>query len=140
MEDFQTVASEVSVSEGYADASGYVGWVPKGAFPELDPLLYGDAELGIVALSPGEKSALKYAQDGIYIIEILSGPEERGVSDKMGIKLTLELTQAWQDEALQEGSSNGKVKMHLNSRLYEWVADQVFVTAPRVPVTGQPAR
>ena len=140
VEDFQTVAGEVSVSEGYADASGYVGWVPKGAFPELDPLLYGDAELGIVALSPGEKSAPKYAQDGIYIIEILSGPEERGVSDKMGIKLTLELTQAWQDEALQEGSSSGTVKMHLNSRLYEWVADQVFVTAPRVPATGQPAR
>ena len=44
VEDFATVASEVSVSEGYSDRSGYVGWVPEGAFPELDPLMYGDEE------------------------------------------------------------------------------------------------
>ena len=140
VEDFETVAREVSASSGFADPSGYVGWVPMGAFPELDPLLYGDAELGQVALEPGEKSAPKYVQDGIYILEVLSGPEEREVGDRMGLKLTLELTQKWQDEILQEGTSSGAVKMNFNSELYEWVADQVFVTAPRVPTVGQPAR
>ena len=140
VEDFETVAREVSVSAGFADQFGYVGWVPMGAFPELDSLLYGDAELGTVALSPGEKSPPKYVQDGIYILEVLSGPEEREVSDRMGIKLTLELTQKWQDEILQEGTNSGAVRMNFNSELYEWVADQVFVTAPRVPAVGQPSR
>ena len=140
VEDFATVATEVSVSAGYADRAGYVGWVPQGAFPDLDPLLYGDADVGKVALEVGETSAPSYVEDGIYIIQVLSGPEDQEVSDRMGIKLTLELTQKWQDEALQEGTSDGSVKMNFNSRLYEWVADQVFVTAPRVQATGRPAQ
>lgn len=140
VEDFETVAREVSRSAGYSDASGYVGWVPRGAFPELDPLLYGDEELDKVGLAPGRISEPEYVQDGIYIVEVLSGPQEREVNDRMGIKLTLELAQAWQDEALQEGTANGTVKMNFNSRLYDWVADQVFVTAPRAPVSGQPGQ
>ena len=140
VEDFETVAREVSRSAGYSDASGYVGWVPRGAFPELDPLLYGDEELDKVGLAPGRISEPEYVQDGIYIVEVLSGPQEREVNDRMGIKLTLELAQAWQDEALQEGTANGTVKMNFNSRLYDWVADQVSVTAPRVPVSGQPGQ
>ena len=140
VEEFGTVASEVSISAGYADRTGYVGWIPRGAFPELDPLLYGDEEVGKVALGIGETSAPEYIEDGIYIVEVLSGPQEREISDRMGIKLTLELTQIWQDEALQEGTADGSVKMNFNSRLYEWVADQVFVTAPRVPAAGQPAQ
>ena len=140
VEDFATVAREVSRSAGYSDSSGYVGWVPRGAFPELDPLLYGDAEVGKVALAPGESSAPEYAQDGIYIVEKLSGPESRELGDRIGLKLALELTQKWQDEVLQEGTANGTVKMNFNSRLYDWVADQVFVTAPRVPVSGPAGR
>ena len=140
VEDFATVAREVSRSAGFADQSGYVGWVPQGAFPELDPLLYGDVEDGKVALPVGEIGAPEFAQDGIYFIQKLAGPESRELTERMGFKLTLELTKIWQDEALQEGTSNGTVKMNFNSRLYDWVADQVFVTAPRVPAPGQPAR
>jgi hypothetical protein len=140
VESFETVAREVSRSAGYADGSGYVGWVPQGAFPNLDPLLYGDEELGTAALEPGEISRPFYARDGIFIVEKLSGPEEREVEDRMRVKLTLELTEAWKNNALQEGTSNGTVKMNFNSRLYDWVADQVFVTAPRVPVSGQTGR
>ena len=140
VEDFATVAREVSRSAGFADPTGYVGWVPQGAFPELDPLLYGDVEDGKVALPVGEISAPEYAQDGIYFVQKLAGPESLELNERMGFKLTLELTKIWQDEALQEGTSNETVKMNFNSRLYDWVADQVFVTAPRVPVPGQPAR
>ena len=132
VEPFEVVAREVSRSAGYANESGYVGWVPKGAFPNLDPLLYGDEELGTAALAPGELSRPFYARDGIFIVEKLAGPEEREIDDRIRIKLTLEVAEDWKDEALQEGTTNGTVKMKFNSRLYEWVADQVFVTAPRV--------
>lgn len=140
VEPFDVVAREVSRPAGYSDASGNVGWVPKGAFPNLDPLLFGDEERGTVALVPGETSSPFYARDGIFIVQMLSGPAEREVQEHMRFKLAQESTQAWKDDALQEGTSNGTVKMQFNSRLYDWVADQVAVTAPRVPAPGQPAR
>ena len=140
VEPFETVAREVSRSAGYADATGYVGWVPRGAFPNLDPLLYGDEESGTVALKPGETSNPFYARDGIFIINMISAPEERELEDRMRVKLTHELTQAWKNNALQEGTSNGTVKMNFNSRLYDWVADQVAVTAPRLPATSPTGR
>ena len=137
VEPFETVAREVNRSEGYSDPSGYVGWVPEGAFPSLDPLLYGDKELGTAALTPGQVSRPLYARDGIFIVEMLSGPEEREISERMRVKLALELAEEWKNQALQEGTGNGTVKMHFDSNLYEWVAKQVFVTAPRVQATGQ---
>ena len=79
VEPFDVVAREVSRSAGYSDASGNVGWVPRGAFPNLDPLLFGDEERGTVALKPGETSSPFYARDGIFIVQMLAGPEERDV-------------------------------------------------------------
>ena len=89
VEPFETVAREVSQPEGYADPSGYVGWVPQGAFPELDPILYGDETQGKAALNAGELSTPVYVADGIFIVEMLSGPEVREVDDRMRIKLAL---------------------------------------------------
>ncbi len=137
VEPFETVAREVGRPAGYADASGYVGWVPEGAFPNLDPILYGNEELGKVALKIGEVKRPFYAADGIFIVEKIAGPEDREVSGLMRVKLATELAQNWKDRTLQEGTTDGSVKMHLNSSLYAWVADQVFVTAPRLPATGQ---
>lgn len=140
VEPFDTVAREVSLSAGYAEEDGYVGWVPRGAFPELDPLIFGDPGLGKAALNPGEISQAVYAIDGIYIIEKLAGPESREVDDLMRAKLATELAQNWKDDALQVGREEGTVRMHFNSDLYAWVGDQVAVTAPRVQVTGQPGQ
>ena len=140
VEPFDVVAREVSRSAGFADSSGYVGWVPRGAFPNLDPLLYGDDELGVVALAPGETSSPFYARDGIFIVHKLSGPEERDVEEHMKIKAAQELVEQWKNDALQEGTSGGTVKMNFNSSLYEWVADQVSVTAPRIPNTNPTGR
>ena len=140
VEPFETVAREVNLSQGYSDQTGYVGWVPNGAFPELDPLLYGDREGGTAALSPGQVSRPLYTSDGIYIIEMLSSPEEQEVSERMRVKLALELAKEWKNQALREGTANGTVKMHFDSNLYAWVAKQVSVTAPRVDVSSQPGQ
>ena len=118
VEDFEDVAQEVGRSDGYADPSGYVGWVPLGAFPDLDPLLYGAA-----ALPPGEVSHPYYVQDGIFFIEVLSAPESRELDDRMSLKLATELTEAWKDKALQAGAGNGTVKINFNSSVYDRVAD-----------------
>ena len=136
VEPFETVAREVSVSAGYAAPDGHVGWVPRGAFPNLDKLLYGDEAKGTAPLNPGGVSLPEYTEDGIYIIKVLSGVDTREVEDRMRIKLAHELTEDWKNQALQQGLENETVQMHFNDRLYSWVADQVFVTAPRVPVTS----
>ena len=138
VEPFEVVAREVGRSAGYAGADGYVGWVPQGAFPNLDPLIYGDQDLGVAALNPGERSLPFYAQDATYIVENLSGPEERELDDRMRLKLSLQLTEDWKYNARKEGLEGGTVKMKFNSVLYGWVADQVFVTAPRVDPPGAP--
>jgi hypothetical protein len=43
-EKFAAVAEEVGSPDGYANVAGYVGWVPRGAFPDLDKVLFGDPE------------------------------------------------------------------------------------------------
>jgi hypothetical protein len=140
VESFGAVAREVSLSQGYADQDGYVGWVPEGAFPDLDPLIFDDPELGTAALNPGEVSRALYAIDGIYIINKLAGPESREVDERMRVKLASELVEDWKNDALQDGLDTDSVKMHFNSDLYAWVGEQVSVTAPRIPATTQPGQ
>ena len=140
VEAFETVARETSLSAGFADEGGYVGWVPRGAFPDLDPLIFGDPDVGTAALNPGEVSRALYATDGIYIIKKLAGPESRDVDEQMRVRLAQQLAENWKNDALKQGLDSGTVKMHFNSTLYAWVGDQVSVTAPRVPATAQPGQ
>ncbi len=144
LEDFGVVAQEVSQPAGFARADGYVGWVPPKTFPELDQALYGDPGRGIVALEPGETSSPIFTSDAIYIIRLLSGPEIQELNPRIRSKLNDELVREWQELQVKTGSENGAVRMNFNSDLYAWVADQVFVTAPRIPAgqaqPGQPIR
>ena len=57
-EDFEKVAGEVGNPAQFADQSGYVGWVPKGAFPDLEHLLFDDIEGDRPTLKDGEKQHL----------------------------------------------------------------------------------
>ena len=139
LESFGIVASEVSQSAGYSDTFGYVGWVPRGAFPDFDGILFGDPEKDIEAVSPGGTSASIFSEDAIYIVQVLSGPKQRELSDLVRAKLTQERVVLWQEEQLQAGTlaPDPWVKMHFNSDLYAWVADQVAITAPRLDPTEQ---
>ncbi len=130
-EDFAKVASEVSVAGNFSDPRGYVGWAPRKAFPGLDDLLFGDEEKGKEPLEPGEIGDPEFSQDGIYIVQVLSGPEEREISDLMRAKLSLELVKKWQSEQQLQGAEGGWLRMNFNSEWYAWVADQVHLSAPR---------
>ena len=131
-ESFGSVAQEVGVSQGFANPAGYVGWVPKDAFPELDQYIFGDEEKGLQPLAVGEVSRPIYATDSVFIIHILSGPEVQPLTTRVGLQLILERVREWQRTQLAAGSESGLVKMKFNSDLYAWVADQVAITAPRV--------
>ena len=131
-EEFAKVAGEVGVPGGFADQTGYVGWVPKGAFPDLDGALFGDEERDLPPLEVGEISGPIFTQDGIYIVHLLTGPTDREFSNQMRNKLNIELVTKWQTDQQLRGANEGWLRMNFNSKWYAWVADQVRLSAPRV--------
>ena len=131
-EDFTRVAQELNSANQFADPNGYVGWVPKGAFPDLDDYLYGNEEDEIAALKPGLVSEPIFTADAYYLLKVLAAAEDRELNNTMGQKLLQENVLLWQREALVAGTTAGTVRMNFNSRLYDWVTDQVFITAPRI--------
>ena len=139
IQDFATVANDVGNPQGFADANGYVGWVPRQAFPDLDGLLYGDEDNDAEPLAVGEISNPTFTVDGTFIIRRLSGPEEQELTETMRNKLNTELVLDWQRQQLKRGSEEGWLKGKFDSKWYAWVADQVRISAPRLP-QGQGGR
>jgi len=131
-EDFTRVAQELNSANQFADPNGYVGWVPKGAFPDLDDYLYGNEEDEIAALKPGLVSEPIFTADAYYLLKVLAAAEDRELNNMMGQKLVQENVLLWERKALVAGTTAGTVRMNFNSRLYDWVTNQVFITAPRI--------
>jgi len=129
IQDFGIVAADVADPQGFADVNGYVGWVPRQAFPDLDDLLYGDEEKGTEPLAVGEISDTTFTLDGIFIVRKLTGPEEQELTNTMWVKLNRALVLEWRQQQQLRGSEEGWMRMNFNSKWYEWVADQVHLTA-----------
>ena len=132
-ETFAAVAQSVGVSAGYADNSGYVGWVPRQAFREIGILLFGDEQSGQKPLDVGATSSPLFTPDGIYVVHKISSLEDRQLTDVMRTRVNRGLLEDWEQERLRVGAKEGWVKMKFNSDLYKWVADQVALSAPRNP-------
>ncbi|MCI0863800.1 MAG: hypothetical protein J4N69_06145, partial [Chloroflexi bacterium] len=131
-EDFTRIAQELNPANQFADPSGYVGWVPKGAFPELDDYIFGNDEDGTQAQAPGSVSEPVFTNEAYYLVKTVSPAEERDLTNVMGSQLLRKTVEKWQRDALVSGTEQGFVRMNFNSRLYEWVTDQVFISAPRI--------
>ena len=145
-QDFGTVSREVSASDGY------VGWVPEGAFPDLDPYLFGKAceadddspdcvetnsgRRKPPLLEPGDISPPIYQDDSIFIIQAIGDAETRELEPPMRFQMASALVDQWKDDQLKQGSDEGWVKINFDSNRYAWVTDQVRLTRPRV--TPQP--
>jgi len=94
--------------------------------------MYGNEEDEIEALKPGSVSGPIFTTDAYYLLKVLAAAEDRELNNTMGQKLLQENVTFWQREALVAGTTAGTVRMNFNSRLYDWVTDQVFITAPRI--------
>lgn len=134
-DDFAAVALEVGVPDELVNEQGQVGWVPQGAFPNLDEVLFGDPENEVEPLAVGAISEPLFAQDGIYIVKKLSGPEERELEFPMLRQLVTVKVDEWKNDQITRGSSEGWLTINFDSERYAWVADQVRLTAPRVDQT-----
>ena len=135
-EEFSSVAQNVGVPQGYADASGYVGWLPRQAFPEISRAVFGDPQTAQPPLGVGEIGRPVTTLDDVYIVRKLSEPELRPLSDQMRAKVNGQVVKEWQDQRLNEGLAQGWAQMKFNSKFYAWVADQVLIAKPR-EIPGQ---
>ena len=133
-QDFAAVLADVGAPDQFADSEGYVGWVPRQAFPFLDEVLFGDEEKGKQPLGVGENSELVFTQDAGYIVHKLAGPEERELADNIRAKLNDELVIKWQRNQQTRGSKEKWLRLNFDSKWYEWVAEQVNISAPLVPL------
>jgi hypothetical protein len=133
-EDFESVAGEFFHPMEFGDEKGYVGWIPEGAFPDLDPVLYGspDPDNEQESLAIGEISQPVYGGDATYIIHLLSSPKEQELTPRMRLKLVSAMMDEWRNGQVTRGSKEKWLKVNFDSHRYAWVADQVAITAPRI--------
>ena len=129
-EDFAKVAQEVPSNDRYADKKGYVGWVPRGAFPDLDHILFGNEEEEAIAINV--ISAPINIQDGTFILKVTAGPEGRQIAENMRGKLKDQALDSWLAAEREIGSKAGWWEVNFRSDIYNWVANQVREAAPRV--------
>ena len=130
-EDFGTVARELSQDLEYSNSSGYVGWVPEGAFPFLDDLLFGtEDEPPLDYFEISDPVHHPTDPEGIFILRVLAGPEVRPISELMQFRLRAEELKRWLGEQISQGSEEGWLEINNDSSLYAWVVKQLRTSAP----------
>ncbi|MFQ5860090.1 MAG: peptidylprolyl isomerase [Dehalococcoidia bacterium] len=123
-EVFGRAAQQVNNERVYADEKGYVGWVPRGAFPELEEVLF--------SLEPGQLSEPLSTSAGKYILQVHDEPQVRQVSEEMLRVLKENALEEWVNEERQQND----VEIVFDSQWYAWVVDQIRLSAPRVTPQG----
>jgi hypothetical protein len=131
IEEFNVVASDVNLPAGFSREDGYVGWLPRAAFPELEDAIFGNEDKDVAPLAEVEFSDPVFTSTGIYILHGLSAPEQRELSNIMQFKINTEQVSLWYQNQLVRGGEDGWLRMNFNSDLYQWVAEQVDISSPR---------
>jgi hypothetical protein len=126
-EGFARVAADYSANFVYALNNGSVGWIPKGAFPDLDQWLFGTEESP--GMSLGELSEGIQSGDHFVIAKVNDGPKMMEVGARWRSKLREQLLESWVEDRFEKGTSEGRVSINFDSSLYEWTVEQLMQTA-----------
>ena len=114
-EEFAAVAAELNVDRVIADEAGEVGWVPRGAFPEFDGLLF-DPELEV-----GEPIGPLVTTAGSVVLLVTDGPSEQPLDQDMRDLLGRTAFREWLNEQTLELVS----LLEFDFEAAEWVLDQL---------------
>ena len=133
-EDFEDVARDLSMERLYSDNKGYVGWVPKGAFPFLDETLFGSEDRE--PIPHNEISQPIFAEEGTYMVKVTGGPDQREISEDMRDKLKDRALENWLREKKETGTAEGWWEIKFDSKIYAWVVDQVTQAASPAAAAG----
>ncbi|MBI2872344.1 MAG: SurA N-terminal domain-containing protein [Chloroflexi bacterium] len=116
-EDFAALATQYNQDTFYANQQGEVGWVPKGAFPDLDAALFKETrEQAWERVDLGEVT---------YFIQVTGVPETREVALEMRELLKRSSLDQW----VEEQYKTNDVKVSFDSDDYEWVMKRVRISA-----------
>ena len=127
IEGFETVAADYSKNFVYALNNGSVGWIPKGAFPDLDPWLFGTEDAP--GMDPGQLTEGIQSGDHFVIAKVNDGPKVMEVGARWRSKLREQLLESWVEDRFEKGTSEGWVAINFDSSLYEWTVEQLMQTA-----------
>ena len=131
-EDFSVVAQSVSLDSDFdPDGDGYVGWVAKGVFPQLDETLFGRG--GKEPIPHNEISDPISTSDANYIVKVVAGPEVREIDDRMRSILKDKELQQWVTQQQGIGIAQGWLEINFTGDLYTWVVDQLSVGVTPIP-------
>jgi len=109
---FDRLARVYGVQDSYANDSGEVGWIPKGAFPPLDGTLF--------SIEHDKVSDPIYNPPDTYFIKVTAGPELREVSSQMRGILSGQAMQTWLDDQY----NTTDIKASFGDKEYSWVIDK----------------
>lgn len=117
-EAFDVLARTYGAADRFADDDGVVGWVPRGAIPGLDEVLF--------SIERDTISEPTTTQRGVYVVKVTDGPEIREVSEEMRTALQIEAMSLWLTQQRAENDISGSFP----SADYQWVIDQVRELLP----------
>ena len=117
-EEFDALARELNQDSTYADFNGEVGWVPRGAFVELEELLFSIEHY--TEDNPIYSESLT-TRSGIHILKVTDGPELHEINETMRGVLEIRALEEWLDA---ERESN-YVNVDFGSDEYEWVVGKI---------------
>ncbi len=127
IQGFETVAADYSKNFVYALPNGSVGWIPKGAFPDLDPWLFGTEDFP--GIDSGDLTEGIQSGDHFVIAKVNDGPKVMEVGARWRSKLREQLLESWVEDRFEKGTSEGWVGINFDSSLYEWTVEQLMQTA-----------
>jgi|GEM_PF-998369 hypothetical protein len=121
--NFGVLAQQFSDDKRHADLKGVVGWVPRGAFPDLDETFF--------SIKPNTPSEPMFAGDGYYVIRITGNPETRQVSKEMSQLVKESIFKKWVDELRAANSVN----VDFGSEEYDWLINKTREAVPEPTAT-----
>ena len=104
---------EFAPETGPGAGDGIVGWIPKGAYPELDEVMF--------SIEPGTVSEPVSGPAGAYFLKVLQPIETRAVSDDMMSLLKGHALNEWFQNEIQQND----VKTNFDSDDYAWIVGQL---------------
>lgn len=121
--NFGVLAQQFSDDKKYADLKGVVGWVPRGAFPDLDETFF--------SMKPNTPSEPMFSGDGYYVIRVTGNPETRQVSKLMSQLIKESIFKKWVDELRSANSVN----VDFGSEEYDWLISKTREAVPEPTAT-----
>ena len=119
-ETFAEVAQDVTIETSSSDENGVVGWVPRGAFSEIDFVIYDEETPLNVPIGPLVTSF------GSMVLRVTDGPSEQPVNPILAVRVAGTNFQDWVNDQTVEMEDAGLLRaIGLDPEDIAWVLDQL---------------